>query len=102
MLMPFVAAGGNVVQMDARSRVVGMQAIVSHLFTERDITPLWNELMQRVTQDGTDASAICAKLLVASEHRWSVSISSLTDENHLIATVTNYRFSIKRVEQTSW
>jgi hypothetical protein len=57
MLMPFVAAGGNVVQMDERSRVVGMQAIVSHLFAERDITPLWNELMQRVTQDGTDASA---------------------------------------------
>lgn len=58
MLMPFVAAGGNVVQMDERSRVVGMQAIVSHLFAERDITPLWNELMQRVTQDGTDASAM--------------------------------------------
>jgi hypothetical protein len=41
-------------------------------------------------------------LLIASGRRWSVSISSLTDENHLIATVTNYRFSIKRVEQTSW
>ena len=58
MLMPFVAAGGNVVQMDERSRVVGMQAIVSHLFAERDIAPLWNELMQRVSQDGTDASAM--------------------------------------------
>jgi glutathione synthase/RimK-type ligase-like ATP-grasp enzyme len=58
MLMPFIAAGGSGVQMDERSRVVGMQAIVSHLFADRDITPLWNELMQRVTQDGTDAAAM--------------------------------------------
>ena len=44
----------------------------------------------------------CAELLIASGRRWSVSISSLTDENHLIPTVTNCRISIKRAAETSW
>jgi glutathione synthase/RimK-type ligase-like ATP-grasp enzyme len=58
MLMPLPAAGGNGLEIEDRSRIVGMQAIVSHAFADRDITPLWNQLMQRVTHDGTDAAAM--------------------------------------------
>jgi glutathione synthase/RimK-type ligase-like ATP-grasp enzyme len=57
MLMPFAAAATSAGTPD-RSRIVGMQAIVSHLFAEHDINPLWNELMQRVALDGTDAAAM--------------------------------------------
>ena len=57
MLMPFAAAATSAGTVD-RNRIVGMQAIVSHLFAERDIAPLWNELMQRIAVDGTDAAAM--------------------------------------------
>ncbi|MBN8950180.1 MULTISPECIES: tetratricopeptide repeat protein [unclassified Rhizobium] len=39
------------------SRILGMQRIVSLVYAGRDVTPLWNELMQRVTADPTDAAA---------------------------------------------
>jgi glutathione synthase/RimK-type ligase-like ATP-grasp enzyme len=58
MLMPFVAAAATSAGTVDRSRIVGMRAIVSHLFAERDISPLWNELMQRIALDGADAAAM--------------------------------------------
>ncbi len=58
MLMPFAAAAATSAATADRNRIVGMQAIVSHLFAERDINPLWNELMQRVARDGSDAAAM--------------------------------------------
>ena len=57
MLTPFTAAATSVGTVD-RSRIVGMQAIVSHLFAKRDISPLWNALMQRIALDGSDAAAM--------------------------------------------
>ncbi|MFK0162996.1 tetratricopeptide repeat-containing protein [Rhizobium sp. NPDC090279] len=39
------------------SRILGMQRIVSLVYAGRDVTLLWNELMQRVTADPTDAAA---------------------------------------------
>ncbi|NEI68238.1 tetratricopeptide repeat-containing protein [Rhizobium lusitanum] len=40
------------------SRILGMQRIVSLVYAGHDVTPLWNELMQRVTADPTDAAAL--------------------------------------------
>lgn len=58
MLMSVAATAGEIFQPGERNRVVGMQKIVSHLFADRDISPLWDALMQRVAQDGTDAAAM--------------------------------------------
>lgn len=44
--------------MPDASRILGMQRIVSLVYAGRDVTPLWNELMQRVTADSTDAAAL--------------------------------------------
>jgi len=38
------------------ARILGMQSIVSLIYAGRDVTPLWNELMQRATADQTDAA----------------------------------------------
>ena len=44
--------------MSATPQILGMQRIVSLVYAGRDVTPLWNELMQRVTADPTDAAAL--------------------------------------------
>lgn len=42
----------------AGARILGMQRIVSLIYAGRDVTPLWNELMQRATADHTDAATL--------------------------------------------
>lgn len=42
----------------ASARILGMQSIVSLIYAGRDVTPLWNELMQRATTDPTDATTL--------------------------------------------
>ena len=42
----------------AGARILGMQRIVSLIYAGRDVTPLWNELMQRATADPTDAATL--------------------------------------------
>ncbi|NLS18083.1 tetratricopeptide repeat-containing protein [Rhizobium sp. P40RR-XXII] len=43
--------------MPASARILGMRRIVSSVYAGHDVTPLWNELMQRVTADPTAAAA---------------------------------------------
>jgi hypothetical protein len=45
-------------EIDEGARVMGMAAIVPLVFEQVDVTPLWNELMQRVTRNGVDAAAM--------------------------------------------
>ncbi|MBB5571461.1 MULTISPECIES: ATP-grasp domain-containing protein [Rhizobium] len=45
-------------EIGGAGRILGMQRIVSLIYAGADVTPLWNELMQRVGADGTDAAAI--------------------------------------------
>ena len=40
------------------ARILGMQSIVSLIYAGHDVTPLWNELMQRATADPTDATTL--------------------------------------------
>lgn len=40
------------------ARILGMQSIVSLIYAGRDVTPLWNELMQRATANPTDAATL--------------------------------------------
>ena len=40
------------------ARILGMRKIVSLVYAGHDVTPLWNELMQRVTADPTAAAAL--------------------------------------------
>lgn len=40
------------------ARILGMQRIVSLIYAGRDVTPLWNELMQRATADPADAATL--------------------------------------------
>jgi len=41
----------------AQGLIIGKAPIVRHLYEERDISPLWNELMARVSADASDAAA---------------------------------------------
>lgn len=41
-----------------RARILGMQSIVSLIYAGHDVTPLWNDLMQRATADQTDAATL--------------------------------------------
>ncbi len=47
-----------ILNVPAGARILGMQRIVSLVYAGRDVTPLWNELMQRVTADPTAAAAL--------------------------------------------
>lgn len=40
------------------ARILGMQSIVSLIYAGHDVTPLWNDLMQRATADQTDAATL--------------------------------------------
>ncbi|KAA1185920.1 tetratricopeptide repeat-containing protein [Rhizobium tropici] len=44
--------------MQAGARILGMRKIVSLVYAGHDVTPLWNELLQRVTADPTAAAAL--------------------------------------------
>ncbi|MDE1992452.1 MAG: tetratricopeptide repeat-containing protein [Rhizobiaceae bacterium] len=40
------------------NRILGMQKIVSHVYAGGDVTPLWENLMQRVGADSSDSAAL--------------------------------------------
>ncbi|MDL2401450.1 ATP-grasp domain-containing protein [Rhizobium mayense] len=45
-------------EIESASRILGMQRIVSLIYAGADVTPLWNELMQRIGADSADAAAL--------------------------------------------
>ncbi|MFS8114793.1 tetratricopeptide repeat-containing protein [Rhizobium jaguaris] len=45
-------------EIGGASRILGMQRIVSLIYAGADVTPLWNELMQRIGADNADAAAL--------------------------------------------
>jgi len=44
--------------IEKTSRILGMQKIVSLIYAGSDVTPLWNELAQRVGENAGDAAAL--------------------------------------------
>ncbi|WFU09510.1 tetratricopeptide repeat-containing protein [Rhizobium sp. CB3090] len=58
LMTPGLMADRALDEIGGTSRILGMQRIVSLIYAGADVTPLWNELMQRVGADGSDAAAI--------------------------------------------